>query len=143
MENLKEILLSEIEQFRKVGHKFINGEISVADLNMHQVVWDHTLIVVEKEFMVRLRIPSGIITMSQLKMIYSWAEKYKLEGLHFTTRQAIQYHGLSIDEVCDLMKEALDKDIYTRGAGELSRNVALSPLSGVDKEEAFDQHHMQ
>ena len=31
MENLKEILLPEIEEFRKVGHKFMNGEISVAD----------------------------------------------------------------------------------------------------------------
>ena len=37
------------------------------------------------------------------------------------------------------MKEALDKNIYTRGAGgNFPRNVALSPLSGVDKEEAFD-----
>ena len=37
------------------------------------------------------------------------------------------------------MKEALENDIYTRGAGgNFPRNVALSPLSGVDKDEAFD-----
>ena len=76
MENLKEILLSEIEQFRKVGHKFINGEISVADFKHASGGMGSYAHRGGKEFMVRLRIPSGIITMSQLKMIYSWAEKY-------------------------------------------------------------------
>lgn len=139
MENLKERLLLEIEEFRKVGHKFVNGEMSVIDFKHESGGMGAYAHRGGKEFMLRLRIPSGIITMPQLKMIYDWAEKYKLGGLHFTTRQSIQYHGLSIDEVCDLMKEALDKNIYTRGAGgNFPRNVALSPLSGVDKEEAFD-----
>ena len=47
MENLKERLLPEIEEFRKVGHKFVNGEMSVMDF-MHQVEWEHMLIVVVK-----------------------------------------------------------------------------------------------
>lgn len=139
MKNLKAVLLPEIEEFRKVGHKFANGDMSVMDFKHASGgmgVYAHRG---GKEFMIRLRIPSGIITMPQLKLICDWAEKYKLGGLHFTTRQAIQYHGLSIDEICDLMKEALENDIYTRGAGgNFPRNVALSPLSGVDKEEAFD-----
>ena len=79
MENLKEILLSEIEQFRKVGHKFINGEISVADFKHASGGMGSYAHRGGKEFMVRLRIPSGIITMPQLKMICDWAEKYKLD----------------------------------------------------------------
>ena len=139
MEKLKEVLLSEIEEFRSSGHKFLNGEMTVMDFKHLSGGMGSYAHRGGKEFMLRLRIPSGIITMPQLKMIYDWAEKYKLGGLHFTTRQAIQYHGLSIDEVCDLMKDALDNDIYTRGAGgNFPRNVALSPLSGVDKDEAFD-----
>ena len=71
--------------------------------------------------------------------VYDFANRYGLEKIHLTTRQAIQLHGLKIDEICDLMKEALDNDIYTRGAGgNYPRNVAMSPLSGVDKKEAFD-----
>ena len=38
MENLKEILLPEIEEFRKVGHKFMNGEISVADFTTAEAI---------------------------------------------------------------------------------------------------------
>lgn len=139
MKDLKEVLLPEIEEFRKVGHKFVNKEMSVMEFKHASGGMGAYAHRGGKEFMLRLRTPSGIITMPQLKMICDWAEKYNLGGLHFTTRQAIQYHGLSIDEVCDLMKEALDNDIYTRGAGgNFPRNVALSPLSGVDKEEAFD-----
>ena len=133
------VLMNEIEEFRKVGHQFYNGEMSVMDFKHKSGgmgVYAHRG---GKEFMIRLRIPSGVITMEQFKLIYDWAKKYKLGGLHFTTRQAIQYHGISIDDVCDLMKEALEKGIYTRGAGgNFPRNVALSPLSGVDKGEAFD-----
>ena len=139
MKELKDKLLAEIEDFRQVGHKFYNGEMSMMDFKHASGgmgVYAHKG---GKEFMIRLRIPSGIITMPQLNLIYNWAVKYNLERLHLTTRQAIQYHGISIDSVCDLMKEALEEGIYTRGAGgNFPRNVALSPLSGVDPEEAFD-----
>ena len=139
MSNLKENLLMEIEEFRKIGHKFVNKEISMMEFKHASGgmgVYAHRG---GKEFMIRLRIPSGVISMEQIRQIYSLAKKYKLERLHFTTRQAIQYHGLNIDEICDLMKDALDYGIYTRGAGgNYPRNVALSPLSGVDKNEAFD-----
>lgn len=139
MEELKEKLLSEIEGFRKLGHKFYNGEMSMMDFKHASGgmgVYAHKG---GKEFMIRLRIPSGVITVPQLNLIYDWAVKYGLDKLHFTTRQAIQYHGISIDSVCDLMEDALKEDIYTRGAGgNFPRNVALSPLSGVDKEEPFD-----
>ena len=139
MSKLKEVLLGEIEEFRQKGYAFLNGEMKMMDFKHASGgmgVYAHKG---GKEFMIRLRIPSGILSLSQLKQVYEWAEKYKLGGLHFTTRQAIQYHGISIDEVCELMKDALEKNIYTRGAGgNFPRNVAISPLSGVDKNEAFD-----
>ena len=37
------------------------------------------------------------------------------------------------------MKDAIDHDLFTRGGGgHFPRNVALSPMAGVDPEEAFD-----
>ena len=118
MKDIKKVLLPEIEEFRKVGHKFVNGEISVMDFKGQSGgmgVYAHRG---GKEFMIRLRIPSGIITMPQFKLICDWADKYKLGGLHFTTRQAIQYHGISIDDVCnghgaDRQKGTEDSHEYT------------------------------
>ena len=41
----------------------------------------------------------------------SWQINKILDKVHLTTRQAIQLHSLSIDGVCDIMEEAIHKDI--------------------------------
>ena len=136
---LKKVLYDEIEDFRKIGHEFTSGEMKMMEFKNHSGgfgVYAHRA---GKEFMIRLRIPSGKTDVKELKKIYDFTQKYNLPRIHFTTRQAIQLHGLNIDQICDLMKEALDVDIYTRGAGgNFPRNVALSPLAGVNPKEAFD-----
>lgn len=136
---LKQVLYSEIEGFREIGHKFRDGEIKMMDFKHHSGgfgVYAHRE---GKEFMIRLRIPSGMTNIKELKKVYQLIKRYNVPKIHFTTRQAIQFHGLSIDDVCHVMKEALDVDIYTRGSGgNFPRNVALSPLAGVNPKEAFD-----
>ena len=139
MSKLSEELLNEIEEFRKLGHKFLNGEVSVMDFKHHSGGMGVYAERSRNTFMVRLRIPSGITNIQELKWICNTADKYGLKKIHFTTREAVQLHNLSIDDVCDVMKEALEHNIYTRGAGgDYPRNVAMSPLAGVDKFEAFD-----
>ena len=139
MEKLKEILYGEIEDFRKKGHQFINGEINMMQFKHASGGFGIYAHKGGKEFMIRLRIPSGVTNIKEMEKVYEFTQKYGLDKIHLTTRQAIQLHGLSVDEVCDLMKDALDNDIYTRGAGgNYPRNVAMSPLSGVEKNEVFD-----
>lgn len=139
MNRLNEILREEIIQFRENGHKFLNKELNVAQfkgISGGLGVYAHRG---GKEFMIRLKTPSGRISKEDLCKIYEWANRYNLEWVHPTTRQAIQLHGLGIDDVCDIMEEALEYGIYTRGSGgNFPRNVAISPLSGVEKNEAFD-----
>lgn len=139
MNNLKKILLNEIEEFRKVGHKFARKEMTMMEFKHASGGMGVYAQRGGEKFMVRFRIPSGMTDTSEMKLVRDITEKYGLQGIHFTTRQAIQLHGLDIDPICDIMKEALELDIYTRGSGgNFPRNVAISPLSGVDRDEAFD-----
>ncbi len=93
----------------------------------------------KKSFMIRLRTSSGVISKSQLHTIYNMAYENKLEKIHLTTRKAVQLHGLNVDQICNIMEEGIHKYIFTRGGGgNFPRNVGLSPLSGVDPDEAFD-----
>lgn len=139
MEHLRNMLLEEVDSFRELGYKFKNKEISPAEFKSvsgGMGVYAHRG---GEEFMIRLRVPSGILNLQDLKTVYNLAKDKNLESVHTTTRQAIQLHGLNIDEICDVMKEAMNNGIYTRGGGgNFPRNVSISPLSGVDKEEAFD-----
>jgi len=136
---LKEDLIKEISVFRELGHKFVNKEISSAEFKSMSGGMGSYAQRGGKDFMIRLRIPSGIISIDKFKKVYDLAKKQNLDKVHLTTRQAIQLHSLSIDGVCDTMEEALKNDIFTRGGGgNFPRNVSISPLSGVDVEEEFD-----
>ncbi len=139
MKELKEKLLIEIEEFRELGNKFLSGEVSIMDFKKVSGGMGVYSERNKREFMIRLRIPSGISSLENMKWLCDIADKYKLDKFHLTTREAVQYHNLSIDQVCGIMKDGIDHGIYSRGGGgNFPRNVAMSPLSGVDKDEAFD-----
>jgi ferredoxin-nitrite reductase len=77
--------------------------------------------------------------LNALQFIYEYTTKYGVGSVHLTTRQAIQLHGITIDQVCEVMEAGIKHGVYTRGSGgNFPRNVAISPLSGVEKGEAFD-----
>lgn len=135
--NLK--LKKEIEIFKEIGHQFLDKKISIGEFKGISGGMGVYAQRGGEKFMIRLRTASGIISLKHLKIIESFTEKYNIENLHLTTRQTIQLHDLSIDEVCDIMEEALENDLYTRGGGgNFPRNTSLSPMSGVEKNEVFD-----
>jgi ferredoxin-nitrite reductase len=139
MSTLDEILLNEIPDFRNWGHKFINNEINTLEFKGKSGGMGVYAQRGGKSFMIRLKAPGGIVSKDFLEAVHYFTEKYNLETVHLTTRQAVQLHDLNIDAVCDIMEECIKRGIYTRGTGgNFPRNVAMSPLTGVDPAEAFD-----
>lgn len=139
MTELQKELLGEIDDFRALGHRFKNKEINAAEFKGKSGGMGVYAQRGGEKFMIRLRTPSGIVTPAHLALIESYARKYGLERVHFTTRQAVQLHDLDIDDVCDIMQDAIVHGLFTRGGGgNFPRNVALSPLSGVERGEPFD-----
>lgn len=104
MNNLKEILLSELPNFREKSLKFLNGEISKPEYKGFSGGYGVYAQRDKKSFMIRLRTSSGVISKSQLHTIYNMAYENKLEKIHLTTRQAIQLHGLTVDQICNIME---------------------------------------
>lgn len=139
MADLRQILFSEIDGFKEQGHKFLNKELNVGQfkgISGGMGVYAHRG---GTKFMIRLRVPSGVLDIEKFKIVCGYLKKYNLDGLHLTTREDVQLHGLEFDETIEIMKDALANDIYTRGGGgNFPRNVAISPLSGVEKDETFD-----
>lgn len=139
MRDYNQMLKDEIKDFREIGHKFLQKEVSVGDFKGKSGGMGVYAQRGGQQFMIRLRTNSGVLSLNHLKLIVKFIENYKVECLHLTTRQAIQLHNLGIDDVCDIMEEAIDHNLYTRGGGgNFPRNVSLSVLSGVEKNEVFD-----
>lgn len=139
MEAYKQFLKEEAEAFRKLGYQFLEGEVSRAEFKGKSGGMGCYAQRDGKQFMIRLRTPSGVVTLPHFKLILGYAKQHGLDKIHITTRQAIQLHNLTIDQVCDVMQDAIDHDLFTRGGGgNFPRNVSLSPMAGADPGEAFD-----
>lgn len=129
----------DINHFKEIGNRFVNGEINSAEFKATSGGMGVYAQRGGKEFMIRLRILSGVLDYPTMKLVNEFIDEYNLEFVHFTTRQTIQLHHLKFDEVINIMERSLKHELITRGGGgNYPRNVSLSPLSGVAKEEAFD-----
>ncbi|WP_083258522.1 sulfurtransferase TusA family protein [Cellulosilyticum sp. I15G10I2] len=90
-------------------------------------------------YMIRTRIPSGVVSIEQLKKISELAKKYAHGAIHLTTRQDIQFHKVTLDDTVNIMEGLLEAGIVTRGTGgNTARNVGCSPLTGVSQDDVFD-----
>jgi len=89
--------------------------------------------------MVRIKLPFGKVTTTQLLRIADVSDEYGSGNLHLTTRQDIQIHYVSLDRTPQLWAELERDDITLREAcGNTVRNVTSSPTSGIDPKEPFD-----
>lgn len=89
--------------------------------------------------MVRIKLPFGKATFKQLLRISDISDEYAIRNLHFTTRQDIQIHFVSLDRTPELWAKLAEDDVTIREAcGNTVRNVTASPHAGIDPEEPFD-----
>jgi sulfite reductase (ferredoxin) len=94
-------------------------------------------------FMVRIRIPNGLLLSHQVRTIADVAAKYARGLIDITVRQNIQLHWVRIEDLPDLLERLWRAGLTTMGAcGDVTRTVTGCPLAGVDAEEAFDPSPM-
>jgi sulfite reductase (ferredoxin) len=90
-------------------------------------------------FMVRIRIPGGLLLSHQARAIASAIEKYARGVADLTVRQNIQLHWVKIEDLPDLLDQLWRAGLTTMGScGDDTRNITGCPLAGVDADEVFD-----
>ncbi len=90
-------------------------------------------------FMVRIRIPNGLLLSHQLRTIADLAERHARGIGDITVRQNFQLHWLRIEDIPDLFFNLFRAGLTTVGAcGDVTRNLVGCPLAGVDKTEICD-----
>lgn len=93
------------------------------------------------QFMMRLKVPNGIINSDQLRFYADSVEKYgENQGVvDITTRQNIQLRGVKIEDAPDII-EGLHARNQTsiQSALDSVRNMVGNPLAGIDECEMVD-----
>jgi len=90
-------------------------------------------------FMVRIRIPNGLVRAGQLRAVADLAERHARGGVDLTVRQNIQLHWVTIESLPEIFEELWRAGLTTMGAcGDDTRNITGCPLAGVDADEVCD-----
>ena len=90
-------------------------------------------------FMVRIRIPNGILTSAQTHAIAALSEKHGRGLADITVRQNIQLHWVQVESLPEIFETLEQHGLTTVGAcGDVGRNIVGCPLAGVDKDEIVD-----
>ncbi|MEY2789587.1 MAG: Sulfite reductase hemoprotein beta-component, partial [Verrucomicrobiota bacterium] len=83
-------------------------------------------------WMIRGRIPGGVLSARQWIALDDLATQRANNTLRLTTRQSVQFHGVVKDRLGPLMREINQAMIDTLAAcGDVNRNVMASPMPAI------------
>jgi len=90
-------------------------------------------------FMVRIRIPNGLLSSHQARTIADLAERHARGVADITVRQNFQLHWVTIESLPEVLETLWSVGLTTTGAcGDVARNITGCPLAGFDAHEYCD-----
>lgn len=96
------------------------------------------------KFMMRLRLPHGIITSTQLRVLGEIVQRYGDDGnADITTRQNLQLRGIRIEDLPEIFRRLKEADLTSIQSGmDNVRNITGSPVAGLDADELIDTREL-
>ena len=92
-----------------------------------------------QRFMVRIRIPNGLLRSDQLRTIANLTRRYAHGIADITVRQNIQLHWVTIEALPEVLEALAQVGLNTTSAcGDVTRNITGCPVAGVDADEICD-----
>ena len=128
---------SEIEEFARVGWENVDETDLQLRLKWYGMFWRPKT---PGLFMLRLRVPNGVLNIKQLRTIGSIVARYGTSGsADITTRQNIQLRGVLLEDLPDILQRLKAVGLSTIQSGfDNPRNVTGNPIAGIDPEEIVD-----
>ena len=127
----------ELEQFAQIGWEAMDETD-----REHRLKWVGVFFrpVTPGKFMLRMRMPNGILTSGQMRVLAEVLQRYGDEGsADITTRQNIQLRGIRIEDIPDIFQRFESSGLTSVQSGmDNVRNITGSPVAGIDADELID-----
>jgi ferredoxin-nitrite reductase len=134
-------LKAEIEKFAQIGWEAMDETD-----REHRLKWLGVFFrpVTPGKFMMRMRIPNGIITSAQMRVLAEVVQRYGDDGsADITTRQNIQLRGIRIEDLPDIFNKMHAVGLTSIQSGmDNVRNITGDPVAGLDADELFDTREL-
>lgn len=132
---------AEIEKFASVGWEAMDE----TDRD-HRLKWVGVFFrpVTPGKFMMRMRIPNGILSCEQMRVLAEVIQRYGDDGnADITTRQNIQLRGIRIEDLPEIFEKLRAVDLTSVQSGmDNVRNITGDPVAGLDADELFDTREL-
>ena len=93
----------------------------------------------QDSFMLRLRLPGGMVTAQQMRGLASMAEEWGSGRADITTRANLQIREFQPKNIVRVLEKVDALGMTSRGAGaDNIRNITASPITGIDPTELYD-----
>ncbi|REJ45543.1 MAG: ferredoxin--nitrite reductase [Microcystis aeruginosa TA09] len=131
----------ELDHFAQIGWEAMDK----TDLE-HRLKWVGVFYrpVTPGKFMMRLRVPNGIISGEQMRVLGEIVQRYGDDGnADITTRQNLQLRGIRIEDIPDIFQRLKSVGMTSVQSGmDNVRNITGSPMAGLDADELIDTREL-
>jgi len=90
-------------------------------------------------YMLRVAIPYGTLSGTQMRALASIADKFDRKYAHFTTRQNIQYNWIKLEDAGDILADLAKVEMHAiQTSGNCIRNISSDHFAGAAQDEVVD-----
>lgn len=137
------LLKQELEHFAQIGWEAMDE--FERNQGLKWLGFFHRTVTPGK-FMMRMRIPNGILTSTQMRVLAEIVQRYctgsgfQTQGnADITTRQNFQLRGIRIEDIPEIFNRLLKAGLTCIQSGmDNVRNITGSPVAGIDAAELID-----
>lgn len=125
------------EQFREQVGRRLSGELTEDEFKPIRLM--NGLYLQLHAYMLRVAIPYGLLSSSQMRKLAEVARTYDRGYAHFTTRQNIQFNWPRLEDTPNILEELSSVEMHAiQTSGNCIRNITADQFAGVDAEELDD-----
>ena len=131
------IIDERVAQYRDQTERFLAGEIPADEFQ--QLRLRNGLYVQRLAPMLRIAVPYGMLSTTQLRTLARISRDYDKGYVHFTTRQNLQLNWPLLEEVPDILEELAQVEMHCiQTSGSCIRNITSDQYAGVAVDEIED-----
>jgi sulfite reductase (NADPH) hemoprotein beta-component len=133
----RQFLRDRAEQFRQQVQRRLSGELSEDEFKPLRLM--NGLYLQLHGYMLRVALPYGVLSASQMRQLAYVARYYDRGYGHFTTRQNIQFNWPRLADAPDILAVLAEADLHAiQTSGNCVRNVTTDHFAGAAAEEVVD-----
>jgi sulfite reductase (NADPH) hemoprotein beta-component len=132
-----QIVKERVAQYRDQVRRRLSGELTEDEFRILRL--QNGLYMQRHAYMLRIAVPYGLLSSTQLRKFAHIARTYDRGYGHFTTRQNIQFNWINLEQTPDILAELASVEMHAiQTSGNCVRNTTSDQFAGIAHDEIVD-----